>query len=365
MVTYDPPTGSGGIEGRTMVYTAGLVRRSVPVEVAAIGLGERQSEEPYQGTRLIRLSSSVARIPRTFFALMRIINSSAIDTVFFLSGSTTPVGLLTLCFCRLTGRRSGAFFYGRDVLQIRRRAAGGTVLALSILLAGRVATNSRYTASLLPVRLHDRIAIIYPGVDASISKGDPDFSRDEAHPRILFVGRLVRRKGADLLVSAFARLISELPAARLDIVGDGPEMKGLQRLVEELHLGDSVIFFGTLIGPELWKRYAEASVLVLPSRESNDDAEGFGTVFLEAGAFGVPSIGTRTGGIPEAVVNGSTGRLVADDDVEGLKAAIKDLLENPSERLRLGKNARTRVSGFSWEASTNQVLQFLRDNDAR
>ncbi|MDA4120100.1 MAG: glycosyltransferase family 4 protein, partial [Thaumarchaeota archaeon] len=205
----------------------------------------------------------------------------------------------------------------------------------------------------------------YPGVDASISKRVPDFARDEEHPRILFVGRLVRRKGADLLVSAFARLASELPTARLDIVGDGPELNGLQRLVEELHLGDSVIFYGALIGPELWRRYAEASVLVLPSRESNDDAEGFGTVFLEAAVFGVPSIGTRTGGIPEAVVNGFTGRLVAGDDVDGLKAAVKDLLENPSERLRLGENARTRVTGFSWEVSTNQVLKFLRGKDGR
>jgi glycosyltransferase involved in cell wall biosynthesis len=365
MVTFDPPAGSGGIEGRTMAYAAGLVRRSICVKVAAIGLNEKLSEERYQGTRLVRLPSSVTHIPRTFSTLVRMMNSSAIDTVFFLSGGSTPVGLLTLGYSRLTGRRSGVFFYGRDVLQIRRRPAGGIALAFSILLAGRVATNSRYTASLLPVRPRGRLAIIHPGVDAEISKESPGDVRDEAHPRVLFVGRLVRRKGADLLVSAFSQLKSELPAIQLDIVGDGPEMKSLKALAEELGLGDSVTFHGALYGHELWRRYAEASILVLPSRQSNDDAEGFGTVFLEAGAFGIPSIGTQTGGIPEAIVDGCTGRLVADEDVEGLKDAVKDLLEDPTERLRLGRNAKERVSEFTWESSTNHVLQFLQGENAR
>jgi phosphatidylinositol alpha-1,6-mannosyltransferase len=364
MVTFDPPTGSGGIEGRTTAYTAGLVRRSIHVKVAAIGPRGIGAEEPYQGAGLVRLSSSVAHVPRTFSILVRMMNSSAIDTVFFLSGGSTPIGLLTLGFSRLTGRRMGIFFYGRDVLQIRKRTAGSITLALATLLAGRVATNSRFTASLLPVTPRGRLAIIYPGVDSGISDEVPDSARDEAHPRVLFVGRLVWRKGADRLISAFAQLRSELPATRLDIVGDGPEMKNLQTLAENLRLGDSVTFYGALHGQRLWKRYAEASVLVLPSRQSSDDAEGFGTVFLEAGVFGVPSIGTRTGGIPEAVVDGFTGKLVGDEDVEGLKDAIKSLLGNPELRKRLGKNARMRASEFSWESSTNQVLQFLGAGDA-
>jgi len=98
---------------------------------------------------------------------------------------------------------------------------------------------------------------------------------------------------------------------------------------------------------------------VMPSRQSQDDAEGFGTVFLEAGAFGVPSIGTQTGGIPEAVIGGVTGMLVRSEDVDGLSAAIQGLLAHPSEMRRLGKNAQQRSSQMSWESSTYEVLRLF------
>jgi glycosyltransferase involved in cell wall biosynthesis len=362
IVTFDPPTGSGGIEGRTAVYTHIFNLRRLHVEVAAVGSHERGSKEPYQGTRLVRLSSSPAHTAGTLFVLVRMMASSAVDTVFFLSGGSTLIGILTLGFCRLSRRTAGVFFYGKDVLQLRKRPGGSLVLALSILLAGRVATNSRYTAKLLPVRPKGHTSIVYPGVDPDIPTSTLGISRDERTPRVLFVGRLVRRKGADLLMSAFAQVRLALPSAKLDVVGDGPEMEILQKLARTLQLNEAVTFYGALYGPPLWRRYAEASVFVLPSRQSKTDVEGFGTVFLEAGIFGVPSVSTRTGGIPEAVIDGLTGKLVDDEDVEGLQQAIKGLLEDRDERQRLGANARARALKLSWESSSNQVLGFLGED---
>ena len=362
MVTFDPTSGSGGIEGRATAYTKILMKRGVCVEVAAFAPGPGSPSEEYHGTRLTRFTSSLGRLPKTFPALVRMSSSSSLDAIFFLSGGSTAVGILTLCFSRLTRRRSGVFFYGKDVLRYRKRAIGRLLLVLSILLANRVGTNSLYTANLLPISPRRRVVVIYPGVDSGLVDAAKDAHGERVPFRILFVGRLVRRKGADLLLTAFSRLSPQMPAAGVDIVGDGTELKSLVEMSERLGLDDSVKFHGALYGRELWDRYAAASLFVLPARESGEDAEGFGTVFLEAGAFGVPSVATRTGGVPEAVIDGVTGRLVESEDVEGLTNAMRELLDDPGERQRLGSNARSRVAEFTWEASTSQVLKLLGED---
>jgi glycosyltransferase involved in cell wall biosynthesis len=360
MVTFDPPTGSGGIEGRAMAYTESMLRRSVYVEVAALSQGNGEFKESYMGTQLVRLSSSILRLPRTMGVLASMITRSSLDSVFLLSGGTTPAGVLLLGYCYLTRRRSAVLFYGKDILRARRRPIEKVTLGLSLLLAGGVGANSKYTARLLPFHPRGQLTIIYPGVGSSSANGLIPSERGFDQPRILFVGRLVRRKGVDLLLSSFKRLKQEFPNLRLDIVGDGPEAGNLRALAHKLGLGDSVAFYGALFGPELRRRYAEATIFVMPSRDSPNDTEGFGTVFLEAGAFGVPSIGTRVGGIPEAIVDGVTGILVESENPEQLAGAIRSLLESHAELERLGKNAKNRAAGMSWEASTDMLLRSLR-----
>jgi phosphatidylinositol alpha-1,6-mannosyltransferase len=358
-VTFDPPEGQGGIEGRAMAYTARLLGRGIHVEVAALSPHLGKSEEKYQGTVLLRLPSSLIRLPSTLRSLIRLMSRSSLDSVFMLSGGSTGAGILVLCYSRLTGRRSAVLFYGRDILQSRRRPAGRISLLLAVLLANGVGANSRYTSSLLPFRRRTPPVIVYPGVDTSLASEYSERGRDRNEPRLLFVGRLVRRKGADLLIEAFGRLRADMPSVRLDIVGDGPELPNLIALARKLDLGDAVTFHGALFGRRLWEVYAKAALLVLPSRQSAYDVEGFGTVFLEAGMFGIPSIGTRTGGIPEAVVDGVTGKLVRDGNVGELGDAIKSLLDDPEEAERLGTNARAEALRFSWDRSTDQVLRLL------
>lgn len=348
-----------------MAYTAELMRREVYVEVAALSKDGRVSEEDYLGTRLVRFSHATFRLPRMIQTLTRMMKHSALDTLFVLSGGSTPTGIIILAFARLSKRRSGVLFYGKDILLAKRGPVGRVCLGLSILMTNGVAVNSRYTAGLLPFTPHTPVKVIYPGVDVNISQRFTGFERDFRSPHILFVGRLVRRKGADLLLTAFSQLGSYFPQARLDIVGDGPEMGTLRSLARTLNLGETVTFYGELHGLDLWQRYAEASIFVMPSRQSAFDVEGFGTVFLEAGAFGIPSIATRTGGIPEAVIDGVTGILIDADDAEKLRRAITNLLIDPQESSRLGRNAQKRAYEFSWSASTDKVLAFLGSTNAR
>jgi phosphatidylinositol alpha-1,6-mannosyltransferase len=343
-----------------MAYTSGLQRHGFHVEVAAISSGAARSKEPYIGTHVSGFSSSPIQSPRTLGGIVRLLNDSHLDSVFILTGGATVMGLFLLAYASVFRRRSVVFFYGRDLLQARQRLATRISVIFSLVLARRVATNSRFTAGLLPMAPRRPIAIIYPGVDPSICKGVDKPGGGKDSPRVLFVGRLVKRKGADLLLDAFAPLLSSFPGLRLDIVGDGPEMGALRNQASELGIDGAVDFHGALYGRELWEQYAHASFLVMPSRSSKDDVEGFGTVFLEAGVFGVPSVGTRTGGIPEAVIDGVTGKLVNADDVEGLREVLVELLNNPLERQSLGEGAKERAQAFNWDVSCQSLIQLFK-----
>lgn len=99
----------------------------------------------------------------------------------------------------------------------------------------------------------------------------------------------------------------------------------------------------------------------MPSRSSSDDVEGFGTVFLEAGIFGKPVVGTRTGGIPEAVLDEVTGLLVPDGDSHALAEALQRILSDEELRTRMGRNGRERVeSQFTLGEAVNAIEQALR-----
>jgi glycosyltransferase involved in cell wall biosynthesis len=169
--------------------------------------------------------------------------------------------------------------------------------------------------------------------------------------RILFVGRLVERKGVAGLVEAVDRLPPALDA-RLEIVGDGPERAKLGALIRERRLEDRVVLRGRVSGAELGAAYAAAHVVVLPSiLDSRSDTEGLGVVLLEAMSHGVPVIGSRVGGIPDIIVDGETGLLVAPGDPTALAAALQRLAEDRGLAARLGAAGRAHVrTHFSWES---------------
>jgi phosphatidylinositol alpha-1,6-mannosyltransferase len=168
---------------------------------------------------------------------------------------------------------------------------------------------------------------------------------------------------ADLL-DAFRLVLNDFPDAQLEIVGDGPEKGQLERLVADLGLVGSVIFFGSLRGDPLSERYRNCDVFAMPSRTLKDDVEGFGTVFLEAGLFGKPSIGTFSGGIPEAVIDGETGILVSEGDVRGLAQALRRLMSDEALRSELGSNARDRVlARFTVQKAAEQLAAILEGSE--
>jgi len=358
LVTFDPPGNVGGIEGRVEGYVKELSRRGGRVEVLALAPVYKSGISAFWGTRLYELSSRPAQALRSLLATERILVNRNLDSVFLISGAITLYGNALLAESRLMHRRTAVLFYGKDILQARRSLLGRVMMLASIVLSNTVFTNSRFTASVLPPIARRKQRVLYPSVDPSLgSAGQPG---QRAGHNVLFVGRLVKRKGADDLIDAFRLVSEDFLDWRLEIVGDGPERKRLERLVADLGLGERVEFFGSLRGRALHGRYELCDVVAMPSKRLRDDVEGFGTVFLEAGIFGKPSVGTFSGGIPESIVNGETGILVREGDARELGRALESLLSDPELRLNMGRKARERVlRDFTWQQSAVRLEEGL------
>lgn len=146
------------------------------------------------------------------------------------------------------------------------------------------------------------------------------FRRSPAdRPTFVYAGRLVREKGVDVLLRAFARLGGGGTDAQLDVVGDGPERGALERLAGELGLGAAVRFAGAVPSREVETRLAPAWAVAVPSRW----AEPFGLVAVEAIARGIPVVASATGGLAETVEDGVSGLLHPNGDVDALAACLR------------------------------------------
>lgn len=170
----------------------------------------------------------------------------------------------------------------------------------------------------------DKIIVHYVGVDAELFSPDASVARA---PVVLFAGRLVESKGCDHLIRAMARVQEQLPEARLVVIGGGP----LREELEQLAAGclRNYEFLGLRPQSEVRDWMNRAKVFSVPSFTTPmGTSEGFGLVFAEAQAMGLPVASFTTGGIPEAVAHNVTGLLAAERDVEGLANNILTLLKD-------------------------------------
>jgi glycosyltransferase involved in cell wall biosynthesis len=170
-----------------------------------------------------------------------------------------------------------------------------------------------------------------------------------ADPAILFVGRLIERKGVHHLIRALGAVRERTPA-RLVIVGDGPERSPLEALARDTGVGEHVEFRGRVSDDELRRAYAAASVFVLPSvLDARQDTEGLGVVLLEAMNYSVPVVASDIGGITDIVQHDRTGLLVPPGDEPALAHALSRVLTDPALSRMLGQAGRQRLhDAFSW-----------------
>ena len=207
---------------------------------------------------------------------------------------------------------------------------------------------STYTARELRAFVEVPVEVI--PYTAELAPPEPTARARNAERSILFVGRLIERKGVAHLIRALGAVRRTVPA-RLMVVGDGPERATLERLAAASGVAAYVDFRGRVSDDELRRAYAGADAFVLPSvLDQRQDTEGLGVVLLEAMNYGVPVVASNIGGITDIVQHERTGLLVPPGDERALAEALTQLLGNPELSRSLGEGgARLLRDTFSWD----------------
>lgn len=178
---------------------------------------------------------------------------------------------------------------------------------------------------------------------------------------IVTVGRLVERKGHDMMIRALPRVLEEVPDAAYIIVGRGPMEGRLKALAQQLGVLEHVLFCGFVPETELFAYYQAGDVFAMPNREVDGDTEGFGIVFVEAGACAKPVVGGRSGGVREVVANGVTGFLVNPLEVEEIARTLTVLLQDHELARRMGQAGRARVEQhYTYRQVAGNIVGYLR-----
>jgi glycosyltransferase involved in cell wall biosynthesis len=229
--------------------------------------------------------------------------------------------------------------------------------------AALVVTCTRYNLehlrALCPDVPADRIRLVHHGVDLPTGPVPAEFA-STAFPRpplIVAAGRLIEKKGFDILIDACSILRDRGIAFRCRIFGTGSLEKRLRGHISAAGLGTEVEMAGWRSTAELLETFANASVFAMPSRISDrGDRDGIPNVVLEAMSVGLPVVATQVSGIPEAVEHETTGVLIRPDDPQALADALVRILADPPTAARMGAAGRHRIHAeFSIAASSERL----------
>lgn len=360
------------------LLAGGLARRGgMDLKVLAPAYGRAHPEDAGLGYPVERIPGGhCSFIPwrywRTRVALSRVVAQWRPDVVWAANGMATRVAgtLLDELTMPLIGT-----VYGTDVA---RRLPGRTPWTWLESVpqrrfytgARRLLAITRFTQEVLVGKGVDpeKVQVVYMGVETP--RGMEETLRQAPHrhpewldrPLLLTVGRLVKQKGHHLLLQAMRQVVDRVPRVLHLIVGDGPERPALARQIEELGLAENVLLLGKVSEEMLRDCYALAWAFVLTSHEVRSYVEGMGLVFLEAASWGVPSVGTRHGGIPEAILDGQTGFLVDSAQPTQLATRLEYLLESRERCRQLGLAAQIHVAAnFNVERMAAQSEAQLRE----
>jgi phosphatidyl-myo-inositol dimannoside synthase len=349
LVTNDFPPKVGGIQS----YLYELWRRLPPEETHVLttpyaGAADWDAAQPFSIERVRqRVLLPVPGFARRVDAIAR---EREADMIFL-----DPVLPLGLVGRRLHAAPHVLIAHGAEV-NVPGRLPGSRTLARRVLRAA----SGLVAAGEYPARVAARVAgaalptlVAPPGVDPErfrpLSARDREearrrFGLDSERPLVLGLSRLVPRKGFDVLIDAVAGLA---PRVQLAVGGAGRDAGRLARRAAERGITDRCMFLGRVPDADLADLYACADVFAMLCRErwGGLETEGYGIVFVEAAACGVPSIAGRSGGSHEAVVDGETGFVVDPHDTGGVRAALDRLLGDDALRERLGAAARKRAVG--------------------
>jgi phosphatidylinositol alpha-1,6-mannosyltransferase len=370
-VTNDFGPRAGGIE----TFVIGLIERR-PFGQTIVYTSAQTGSEAYDqawkanfGVTVIRDRAKILLpTPRVARNLSRVIKESNIQVAAF--GAAAPLGLLSASMKKAGVRKTVALTHGHEVwwakvfpFNCALRKIGTSVDSLTYL--GEF-TQQAISKSLSKAAAQKMVKIA-PGIDVdhfspqNSAQLRKELKIDDKRV-IVSVGRLVHRKGQDHLIQAMPEILKRVPDAHILMVGQGPYLSHLKKLVQELNLVDHVSFIGRIQYAQLPQYICAGDIFAMPSRSRffGLEVEGLGIVYLEASACGLPVIAGSSGGAPDAVLAGVTGIVVDGENNQEIAAgAIKLLQDLPASKAMGLAGREWIIENWRWEIWADRFNKLL------
>ena len=367
LLSYDYPPNDGGISRLTAAFATELAAKNIHIELCTLKAESRGQGLARPNLPTVELSRTKGK--REIGLLRYLISKSKQDQ--FITTVWNPEGTLAW----LLGHHNLYILaHGNEVMPYptTRKYLLKSILRKKVLLSARcVICNSHYTEQLVKdIDTKIKTTVVNPGVDyerfnTSITKLQACQELGLATDKriLLSVSRVDEYKGHDVVLNALASLPKiELEQVQYVVAGKGRHLDTLKQLAVELGVSENITWLGFVNDEQLPKLYKAADLFSLCTREDKQQrgVEGFGMVFLEAQASGLPVIGTDAGGISDAISHGEGGWLIDQDDSQELMGYIKKLINSPDIISEQGKLGSKRIhNSCTWRHYTNDLLTIL------
>ncbi|MCF7889452.1 MAG: glycosyltransferase family 4 protein [Victivallales bacterium] len=311
-------------------------------------------------------SSILAKIQLPFFLLSFFFNTiREVKKYDLIHCHWSLAGAVGVIAGKLMRKKIVFMMHGAEVFVLGKNPLLKFVLKNVDFLISNSTFTEEKTLEVYPVKNH---CVISPGVD--INRFYPQHNIPKLREKlnvssddfyILTIGKFIPRKGIEYLIEAMNIIVHEkgIKDIQLRIGGRGPLKNKYHELIQKYDLTEYVDFIGYIPDKDLPSYYTEADVFVLPSIVDDDgDTEGLGVVFLEANACGTPVIGSKVGGIIDAITDNSNGYLVEPKKTEELVEKVLLIKTDEKVRNEMGENGRNKVKSlFRWDAITKNIIE--------
>ena len=370
-ITNDFGPRAGGIE----TFVHGLIERLPKGSVIVYTIAQANAQK-FDAEWLLKYGVEVIRdrskillpTPRVIKACQKLISNRKLSKVAF--GAAAPLAMMARAMRSAGAQKVVALTHGHEVWWAKVPPFSFAIRYMSKNIDA-ITYLGDYTKGEISKALSEadgsKLVQIAPGIDV-----DHFIPTDSSNLRaelgltdksvLISVGRLVHRKGQDKLIAALPAIKSAVPNVHLVLVGVGPHQEYLEKLALKLNVSDCVTFIGRINYAELPKYICLGDIFAMPSRSRffGLEVEGLGIVYLEASACGLPVVGGKSGGAPDAVLVGETGVVVDGTNSSEIAEACIDLLNNPELCALMGANGRAWIiENWRWEIWATRYAALL------
>lgn len=303
---------------------------------------------------------------RLYFQITTLVNQEKIEMLYI--NHVLPVGYVAYLIKKFKGIPYTLFLHGTDIEAAIAHKSKRRNFIKICKEAQTVVVNSNFLKNKLLViveKLND-VRVVYPcPSDIFLDTPVDELAISSLKSRlalsgkkvILTVARMAEGKGFPHMVRMLPEILNKVPSVIWLVVGDGPKSKEVFQMVQKNSLQNVVRFLGNIDPQELYKYYHLADLFVLLTHKDESHEEGWGTVFLEAAACGLPVVAGRVGGVEEAVIDGQTGIVVEVYQDQSVIPAVVSLLNDLETSKKMGELGKERVkNNFRWE---KEILKLL------